>query len=376
MGDSLPSEEALSAFSDVAFILRDGTRLRLNITPLLEASPVFRTMFGPRFKEGRQLRDDITAPLDIPMPDESPSTVQLCVRLLEDQYFLRTLSSDTRLGLDKRSPGQAIKTNPRVGPLSLTGQVTVSEGMELWTLKSAARFVDKYDMSAAPIFIRFSTDWLNALLDQIIYQNDKDPKQDYVMLLETAYLFNNAPAFQAISKAIILHTEGALPPCSYMSRSLERTYNAITAQRSAIKNGLIAGLAGIPIWEDNEQRIKRPRSDTDLEECRLRLDFLYYMAIANDAKKGDLLPADTSDMSLKDIERYAEEKLLKPEPWYGSLCVGCTRELLSIASWIKTWVRVEARRLTIVKGVCVDCMRAGPEGRNTSTCRIPANQHF
>ena len=71
---------------DVVLIMQE-TRLRVSSVILSSASPVFKAMFGPNFKEGQGDRS-AQHPKDVPLPDDEPLVMTRFCRLLHCQRGL------------------------------------------------------------------------------------------------------------------------------------------------------------------------------------------------------------------------------------------------------------------------------------------------
>ncbi|CAK1360672.1 unnamed protein product [Cercospora beticola] len=89
----MSDEVAASGGDDIELIAADGDvilvaskkdhtkKLRVSSSILSNASPVFKAMFGPHFREGHQLRNS-TEPLEVPLPEDDTRGLRLMCQML------------------------------------------------------------------------------------------------------------------------------------------------------------------------------------------------------------------------------------------------------------------------------------------------------
>ncbi|KAM0343392.1 hypothetical protein ACHAPU_008572 [Fusarium lateritium] len=82
--------ERFAPDGDVIFIVQGETRVRVDSAIMRRASPVFRTMLGPNFREGHALANSGGAPVEIALPEDDAEVLGWVSRVLhcQDDTFL------------------------------------------------------------------------------------------------------------------------------------------------------------------------------------------------------------------------------------------------------------------------------------------------
>jgi hypothetical protein len=86
----------LAEDGDILLLLADGSRIRAYSTVLSLASPVFKAMLGPHFKEGQE-RGSALSPKEISLPDDDPCSMKEIAYLLHFQTFDGSQPNDQTL---------------------------------------------------------------------------------------------------------------------------------------------------------------------------------------------------------------------------------------------------------------------------------------
>lgn len=118
--------ELLAPDGDVILVVGStAKRFRVSSEILTAASPVFKTMLGPNFREGQQPRSS-TEPVEVSLPEDDPGAMQGLCRLLHLDVFntadTLTLGSQNIFGIvvlaDKYDAVTAIRWQARSALLS------------------------------------------------------------------------------------------------------------------------------------------------------------------------------------------------------------------------------------------------------------------
>ncbi|WPA99334.1 uncharacterized protein RHO25_003951 [Cercospora beticola] len=177
-------------------------KLRVSSVLLANTSPVFKTMFGPHFREGRQLRNSANhSPPEVPLPD--------------DEWLPMTL-------LCKMAHLRCEEREPVCGPREL---------------HSLAKLIDKY-CCAAPLRLQSS-----ALLLTVLHRGDgyKIKDEDLWNLSSAAYLMDCSQAFKVATSKLLLNTQDV-----FQLRTIDHlpanTVGAICEKRAAAWHIFCGGL--------------------------------------------------------------------------------------------------------------------------------------
>ncbi|KAF5677030.1 hypothetical protein FHETE_1932 [Fusarium heterosporum] len=74
--------ESFAPDGDVICILQGETRVRIDSAIMRRASPVFRTMLGPKFREGHDLANSGGVPVEIALPEDDAEVFGWISRVL------------------------------------------------------------------------------------------------------------------------------------------------------------------------------------------------------------------------------------------------------------------------------------------------------
>lgn len=166
----------IAADGDVILVAGPGKmKLRVYSLFLKAASRPFSAMFGPDWKEGHNVFDR-DGPVELPLPEDNAATLKFVCAIIHHRNKMvpQTLAAGDVFGI--------------------------------------AVTADKYDCIDALKFA--SGNWL---------QPRKNDAGDLLLLTAAAYLFQNAPAFKEITKAMILNHSGP-----YLALSCEEVESAMT----------------------------------------------------------------------------------------------------------------------------------------------------
>jgi len=152
----------------------EKAKLRVQSLFLKAASKPFSAMFGPDWKEGHDTLD-LDAPVELPLPEDNASALKLICAIIHHR--------------NKKVP-QSLAAGDVLG---------------------VAVIADKYDCVHALKFA--SGSWLRP---------GKNKAGDLMLLTAAAYLFQNAQAFNEITRALILNHDGP-----YLALSCEEVESAL-----------------------------------------------------------------------------------------------------------------------------------------------------
>ncbi|KPM37173.1 hypothetical protein AK830_g9389 [Neonectria ditissima] len=82
--------EEIAPDGDIIFLVgSEAIRVQVSSAIMKAASPVFRAMFGPNFKEGQALATSGGNPIEVSLPDEDPQSFAQICRIIHHQRGLR-----------------------------------------------------------------------------------------------------------------------------------------------------------------------------------------------------------------------------------------------------------------------------------------------
>ncbi|UJO19943.1 uncharacterized protein CLAFUR5_09942 [Fulvia fulva] len=212
-------QEEIASDGDVILVVgEETTRLRVSSMMLSAASPVFKALLGPHFREGQQARS-AADPVEIALPNNASEPVTWVCLLLHHKVALEL---------------EANKVTEKLFDFAVT--------------------VDKYDCSEA---LRLQS---RALLSQHAEDRPKRLRSDAadVRIIETAYLLRDAKCFKQQTGRLITHLRGnsSMPQAirRYIHMLPESVLAAIEWKRNAAVNSFLEDCMSIAqCYYDNAQ---------------------------------------------------------------------------------------------------------------------------
>lgn len=194
--DMVPEMVVIDREGDVILVLKD-VELRVSSKVLSLASPVFKTMFGPSFVEGKSITS--SSPSRITLTDDNPiAMVNLCNII---HYQTKSMP---------KQPDQPF-------------------------LDQLAIVADKYDCIEA---LRSSTHmWLTTLEAEAASVIEEEPSTSIGKLLYPAYTFDCAIAFEKITRSMVYYVGGTT------SQESPTQYQICPAIQALLPEGLLGKLA-------------------------------------------------------------------------------------------------------------------------------------
>ena len=151
----------------------DKKRLRASSLMLSAASPVFKALLGPHFREGQRSRSS-TSPVEISLPEDDEDYItELCQILYHDP---------------------------------LHGEEPETEHCKPSSLLELAQLIDKYDCSKA-----FLLPSRGLLLHWAIENNGTVKTEEIWDMVKAAYLLREPVSFEILTKMMIMNTATSSP---------------------------------------------------------------------------------------------------------------------------------------------------------------------